>query len=309
MNQQPTPEEILRDVPRLLRHRPTRSIVAHNIHTDETTSVLRVNLPAPAESPEAAQITLTTVLGSIADLHRTSLVVYTDTTWTDATAHATNLHTISAALVDGGLILTGTIIQTTDGWGRPGENNPHPTPQSAGRAPGIRDAARLPSTTADQRRTFHHALAVGRGRTLHTDANGPQDTAALADAALTAYDIPHAAYLMTRLLYDPDARTTALHTLTWGTLEPTPPRPDPRRLGRAIELTRTMAALAETPAARALALDLTAHLYFAAGNTTLADAYLAHTLSLDPDHEHAEHLSALIDAGSIPSWSAHPIPA
>jgi hypothetical protein len=298
---QPTPEGIVRDVPRLLDFQPTSSIVAHNTHTDGTTSVLRVDLPDLGSPTRHTRHTITEVLTALANLERTTLVIYTASPWQQAKAHAHHIQNLARALQDAQLTIDYSLLHAADGWGTIDSDHPtaHRNPTSTSTS--LRDLTRLPRTTADEHRTFHNALTIGRQRTLLADATtGPLDTATLTETALTEYDIPHTAYLLTRLLDDPDARTTTLNTLTWGTTTPRPEHPDPHRLSRSIELTRTMAAYAETPAARVLALELTAHLHYTAGNTTLADAYLAQALSLDPDNQHAEHLSTLIDTGILP---------
>ncbi|MCK6079786.1 DUF4192 domain-containing protein [Microbacterium sp. EYE_5] len=80
------------------------------------------------------------------------------------------------------------------------------------------------------------------------------------------------------------------------------PRPDPRRLERALELVRHVAA--RTPERhRAGALATAGWLAWSLGRSTHADRHAAEALDLDPTHGLAEIVRSFVAAAHLPDWA------
>lgn len=318
------PEVVLRAILRLLRYQPTESLVVHTLTSDGTRTAVRVDLPRPDESTQLARQTLMRTLRATPSPEATTLVAYTDASWTAAGEHATHLRELAIALEEeASLTVDQVLLHSSHCWGDP--FNPAETHPAAIASPArtLEAATHFPTVTPAQVRTFQHGLLAARGRTLHTDAAGPRSVSDLVDDALRSSSIRATAALHASILDHQGNRDIALHTIAWGrapvgagamTRATTAdalqylighghaPRPDQRRVARGIETLRLTAALAREPQARATALAMVGWLCYAIGAGSLASVYAGRALSLSPDHEFAEFVSVLADRGQVPDW-------
>lgn len=79
-------------------------------------------------------------------------------------------------------------------------------------------------------------------------------------------------------------------------------QPQPRRLVRALEVVRRLAACAPQDA-QAGALAVCAWLAWALGRSTHAEVHARHALDLDPEHGLAEIVLSFVAAGHLPDWA------
>lgn len=94
---------------------------------------------------------------------------------------------------------------------------------------------------------------------------------------------------------------THLAMMMWGEGD----RPDPGRLGAALELTRRVAAV--TPEAmRAGPLATAAWLSWALGRSTHADRYATLACAIEPEHGLSEIVRSFTAAGHLPDWAFRP---
>ena len=80
------------------------------------------------------------------------------------------------------------------------------------------------------------------------------------------------------------------------------PRPDPERVGRAISLLKSIAALAPDDS-RAPVLCMLAWLNWALGRSSVADVFVAEALRVDPRYGLADLMRTVLERGILPEWA------
>ena len=96
--------------------------------------------------------------------------------------------------------------------------------------------------------------------------------------------------------------TTAGALETAGLMLGRGPRPDPERVGRAISLLKSIAALAPDDS-RAPVLCMLAWLNWALGRSSVADVFVAEALRVDPRYGLADLMRTVLERGILPEWA------
>lgn len=290
---------MFRSAARILGYQPQESVALVLGAQDGARAVLRSALPRGGG--------LGAAFAGLPDLGpgaRGALLLYTALPWAEALDRfRPGLLAAATRLRAGGLPIPLAAISAGDFWGDvSGGTAPLPQPCTAPGSPrGLRDAARLPRLTQAQRSEFDHALRAAQGRSLLGDCAGPRPIAEIVDDALDGRRVAVLAELVARMAADRTERDRALRRLVWGGC-PARPGPDAARIAQGIELLRYAAAAVTTRNDHAVLLTSIAWLHFALGGGSMADEYVAHALSWDPDSEFAQAVAEEVEDGPAAPW-------
>ncbi|MER7798617.1 DUF4192 family protein [Microbacterium sp. NPDC096154] len=335
------PARFLSLLPHLAGFTPRESLVLVPFAERRTIGALRIDLPEPGADLAEYSATAVGLICKVREADRVAIVVYTDAAYRDGAgrpAGADLVHEVLRRAHECGLPPVYTLCVAADAWGDPLEPGGPDLPLDdiqpadvelddgpADDVSGDQDSgcALPPSDLATRERVANELRAFSL--TL-----GDPTLPALIESAILDDPTelsPRSLAQLIQLLDRPALRDVALHqwcggydegvaTQAWQiewtrdrSLVPTGPvrlagegaGVDPRRLERALELARRLAACAPR-ANRAGPLVAAAWLSWALGRSTHAAHYVGLVRELDPNHGLAGIVAAMISAGHLPEW-------